>query len=511
MRCTHIKPYLQGKPTGKNNFLRISTTFYLIDKSFLKMKLKQVLTLCVLFCLGLGLVTCAQTQLQLQTDSSLIQDNVSRDNSLEIWWEQGLLPEENEAILQLVRQWEERSNVRVNLKLISQTQIAAELENAIKSGNVPDVAFPSNAGPGNLFPKWAWQGQLTDVTDILEPIQDSFIPIALLGVNYQNHISKQRSYYAVPLGLMTVNIHYWRNLLTEAGFKEADIPEDWQGFWAFWQQVQDRLHQQGREEIFGLGLPMSANGNDMKRAFLYFLDAHNVQILNENGELLLDRPENRQGLIDALAEYASFYQNGYVPPAATKWRDSGNNISFLEGQSLMVANGNLSIPLTQKLEDNPYNQRSKDIYYNKIVTRGWPHKPDGTSMTMLVGVKQAAIPASARHKENAKKFLSYFLQPENMSQWLEKTLKGRFVPPLSEMLNNPLWNNPKDPHFSAIVELQRGPTAPELQVFHPAYSLVNAQKIWQKALLSILQDGVSPQKAADRAIALIQDIFAQWN
>ena len=472
------------------------------------MKIRKTLTLFFLFCLTLGIATFSH--IESSTDSLTTHSQINPQNSLEIWWEQGLLPEENEAILQLARQWEKESGVKVNLKLTPRNAIASELEKAIATGNVPDIAYPDNAGPGSLFPRWAWQGKLADVRDILEPLQNSFSEVALSGVYYQNNVSQQRSYYAIPLGLMTTNIHYWRNLLAETGLNETDIPQDWQGFWAFWQQAGDRLHQAGRNNVFGLGLPMSANGNDMARGFVHFLEARNVQILNESGELLLDRPQNRQGLVAALAEYASFYQNGYVPPKATQWRDFGNNVSFLEGQSLMVTNGNLSIPLTQKLADNPYNQRSQNLYYRQIATRGWPDKLDGTPMTAEVEVKQAAILADAPHLEQAKQFIAYFLEPEHLSQWLE-SLKGRFLPPLQPILAGPFWNDPADPHFSTAISIQEGATRPQWQVLHPAYSEVNAQKIWQKTLSSILQDGVSPEEAADRAITQIQAIFAQWS
>ncbi|MBP0017306.1 MAG: carbohydrate ABC transporter substrate-binding protein [Cyanobacteria bacterium SBLK] len=474
------------------------------------MKIKNILTLFFLFGFALGIVTCSHTQIQSPPSTSAIDPEAKAQNSLEIWWTQGLLPEENEAIVKLTDEWERQSGMSVNLKLIPRTAIASELEKAIATGSVPDIAYPDNAGPGSLFPRWAWQGKLADVTALLEPLQDSFNEIALSGVYYQNHVSQERSYYAVPLGVATTNIHYWRNLLAEMGLDDTDIPRDWQGFWAFWQQASDRLHQNGRKDVFGMGLSMSDKGNDMARGFVHFLDARNVRILNKSGALLLEHPSNRQGLIDALAEYAGFYQEGYVPLGATEWRDSGNNISFLEGQSLMVFNGNLSIPLTQKLPNNPYNQRSRNLYYRQIATRGWPDKLDGTPMTAEIEVKQTAIFADAPHPKLAKQFLAYFLQPEHLSLWLE-SLKGRFLPPLQPLLESAFWNDPDDPHFAAAIAIQRGATRPPWQVLHPAYSEVNAQKIWQKTLLSILQDGLSPEEAADRAITQIQDIFAQWS
>ncbi len=474
------------------------------------MKIQSFLIPLLLSCLTLGTASCApKVKQEPSQDSSSSRVDVHPQTSLEIWWEHGFLPEENEAIADIVRQWEAQSGIKVNLRLLPPADIAAELDHAIEQGNPPDIAFPGGRAEV-LFTRLAWQGKLADVSDLLNPIEDALNPAALAGVNYQNQARDRRSYYAIPLGLHTTNIHYWRDRLAEAGFDEADIPEDWSSFWAFWQQVHERLQQAGRDDVFGIGLPMSVNGHDMSRGFWYFLGAHHVRILDENGQLLLDRPENRQGIADALAEYASFYQQGYVPPRATEWRDVENNVSFIEGESVMVSNGSLSIPLTQKWPDNPYNQQARDRYYNRIVTRSWPRRDDGSKIAATVAVRQLAIPATARHPEAAREFVAYLLETENLSQWLE-TLKGRFLPAFQPILERPFWNDPEDPHFPAAIAIQQGLTRPKYQVFHPAYSEVEAQKIWQNALASILQEEASPQEAADHAIKQIQAIFAEWN
>ncbi|MEM8641633.1 MAG: ABC transporter substrate-binding protein [Cyanobacteria bacterium P01_G01_bin.54] len=474
------------------------------------MRIRSFLIPLLLSCLTLGTVSCASPPQQESSEASpASQVETNAQTTLEIWWEQGFLPEENEAIADIVRQWEAESGITVNLKLLPTADIAAELDNAIETGNAPDIAFPGSQAEV-LFTRLAWQGKLADVSDLLNPIEASFNPVALSGVNYQNQVRDSRSYYAIPLGLTTTNIHYWRDRLAEAGFEAADIPEDWPGFWAFWQQVHGGLQQVGQNDVFAIGLPMSVNGSDMLGSFRYFLGAHNVRILDENGQLLLDRPENRQGIAAALAEYASFYQQGYVPPSATEWRNVGNNVSFIEGESVMVSNGNLSIPLTQKWPDNPYNQQSRDRYYNRIVTRGWPRRADGSAIAAAVAVRQLAIPATARHPEAAREFIAYLLETENLSQWLE-TLKGRFVPAFQPILERPFWNDPDDPHFPAVIAIQQGETRPKYQVFHPAYSEVEAQKIWQNALASILEGEASPQDATDRAIEQMQAIFAEWN
>ena len=39
-----------------------------------------------------------------------------------------------------------------------------------------------------------------------------------------NDVAKTRAYYAFPLKQQTMHVQYWADMLTEAGFKESDIP-----------------------------------------------------------------------------------------------------------------------------------------------------------------------------------------------------------------------------------------------------------------------------------------------
>ncbi|RAQ43998.1 ABC transporter substrate-binding protein, partial [Arthrospira sp. O9.13F] len=46
--------------------------------------------------------------------------------------------------------------------------------------------------------------------------------------------------------------------------------------------------------------------------------------------------------------------------------------------------------------------------------------------------------------------------------------------------------------------------------FNPAYSQVLSDNIWGQVIRAIVADGISPEQAADRAIAQIEGIFSNW-
>jgi multiple sugar transport system substrate-binding protein len=460
-----------------------------------------------LFGLGLGLANCTAPN-QISSLSPMVSTS---DADLTIWWEQGYLPEENVGVIQLVRQWEKASGLKADLKLMHITVLEQELLKAVaepKKYLVPDVVFAISLD-AKLAPRLAWSNQLTDVSGILEKHRDFYTPDALTQVTYRNNVVNERHYYAVPIGNAGEYIHCWLNFLEKINATVTDIPSDWDAFWRFWQQAQKQLRSQGHPALHGIGLCMSASGVDTFTSLRWFLDAHNAQVVSNNGELVLPEPENRQKLVDVLKEYTQFYQQGFVPPDAIDWTASGNNSRFLEGGLLMTHNPTLSIPLTQKLDANQYNKDATERY-RQIATLSWPRKLDGTPMQPRKGIKQIIILNQGKHPEAAKAFATYLIQPSHLNKLLKEGFKGRFLPVMPQLLSDPYWQNQADPHLSTALKIQEQPSPVPYEILHPAYSQILSQQVWGEMVLKILKEGDSPVAAADWAINQITSIWREW-
>ncbi|NJR65568.1 MAG: carbohydrate ABC transporter substrate-binding protein [Leptolyngbyaceae cyanobacterium CRU_2_3] len=454
--------------------------------------------------LGLGLANCT-TLSQTPTFT-----NASEQADLVIWWEQGFLPEENEQVIQIVRNWEKQSGLTVNLKLLPVDLIEQQLSRLVREPNnpdLPDIVYSVGVDP-SLAPKLAWRDQLMDLSEVIDPVKDRYTPVALSQVSYRNKVQGERSYYAVPLWQTDDYIHYWGNLIEEIGFSPTDVPVDWEPFWQFWQTAQTRLRSQGHPDIYGLGLCMSTIGFDTYTSFMMFLDAYNVAVVNAEGEFLLEESTNRQRLIAALDEYTRFFLDGYVPPAAMEWTGSGNNTSFLNGRILMTQNLTLSIPLTQKLPVNRYNQDATK-HYQQIVTIERPRKPDGTALPTRKGIKQAIVPKACLHPEEAKSFLTYLIEPKNLNQ-LINGFKGRVLPVMPQLFENSLWSGSTDPHLSTALKIYQSPSSIPYEVTHSAFSEAQSQQLWAKMVLKVIQDKVSPTEAGDWVINQIKNIWTEW-
>ena len=450
--------------------------------------------------LGWVLVSCnlgSQTQLSSEENTS----GETQSDVLTVWWDQGYLLEEDEAIREIVSNWERESGISVRLSFETEDELPSKAERALASGNPPDVLFSTRA-EYELIPRLAWEGKLADVSDVLEPVADLYDPSALQAVSLFDRTRNQRSYYAIPIYQTTIYFHYWGDLLATIGRQGSEIPRDWTGFWEFWKTAQDNLRSAGESEIYGLGLTLSPKSSDTYHFFEQVLEAYNVQLLDEAGQLQADDPNVRQGMIDSLKWITQWYDLGYVPPGATKWLNPDNNFNLLNRATLSSPNPTLSIPAAQRQDE--------EIYFQKLRTVEFPNKPNGDPMRYLVSVRQALVFTDSKHPEEAKDFLSYLVQPEVLDKYVKAAL-GRQFPVLKPSQQDPFWTDPKDPHISTATKmLAGGSTRPFYHTQNPAYSQVLEEHLWGKALDRILLEGVSPEDAADEAIDRMKQIFEEW-
>jgi multiple sugar transport system substrate-binding protein len=111
----------------------------------------------------------------------------------------------------------------------------------------------------------------------------------------------------------------------------ADVPKEWNAFWSFWcDQVQPAVHRAtGRDDIWGVGLSMSGEPAETQVEFFQFLAAYDAGYVSRNGGLVIDDPEVRRRLIEAIDAYTAVDRKGCTPPGSTTWHsDSDNNEQF---------------------------------------------------------------------------------------------------------------------------------------------------------------------------------------
>ena len=438
----------------------------------------------------------------------------STQNSLNVWWDKGFNPEEDEALRQLVLNWETKTGKKINLVLYSTDSLGDKIRRSMKAGNPPDVmmSFKAERSPNSRL---AWDNKLVDVSDVVNSVKNLYPKNILQTVNFYNNVEKKRSYYAVPIHQGTMHIQYWRDVLAEVGRSEKDIPSSWDAFWEFWKRVQDDLRQKNKQnkqsnnqsnnqsKIYALGLTLSPEAGDTYYLFEQILEAYDVEIVNPQGKLLIDEPKVRQGIIKVLNWYQRYYQQNYIPPAALNWLNPDNNRSMLNREIVMTPNATLSIPVAVR--------QDADIYNNHLGTIEFHNKPSGQPMRHLTMAEQAAILSESKNQKLAKEFLKYLVQAEVQKDYLVKA-GGRNSPVFEPAWQDSFWTNPNDPHISTATKTFR---EGNIRYFYtsqsPAYSRVLDKNVWGKAINQVIVSKISPEEAADKAIQQIKLIYQLWN
>jgi multiple sugar transport system substrate-binding protein len=419
---------------------------------------------------------------------------------LVVWWNKGFYEAEDRAIQGAIAKWEQQSGTKVELSLFSLEDIVTKTVSAVEAGNPPDLAF------GWLFdfrtsPKWAFDGKLEDVSDVVTPLQSRYLPVAVEGVTMLNGKTRRRAIYAVPIEQQTDHFHYWLDMLKDAGFSETDIPKTWHEFWDFWcVKVQPAARKKTGQRVYGIGLPESSSATDTFYHFYMFLNAYHVDWIDEAGKLHVDSPQVRDGFIKAFTDYTKVFKSGCTPAGSVNWNDADNNNNFHNRTTVSTPNPSLSIP-GKWLDD-----KNEDAYYNRIRTVEFPLGPDGKPVTNIVAVKQAIVFTDSKNKKGAKSFISYLIQPENLQPYVEGAL-GRWYPVMPELANTPFWTDGKDPHKSvAHNQYRQSDLRPFPTVFNWKIILVQAENVWGRAIGRIVSENWSPEKAVDEMIVRIKEL-----
>jgi multiple sugar transport system substrate-binding protein len=420
--------------------------------------------------------------------------------SAEVWWTQGFVPEEDDAIKKIVDDYQKASGNTIDLSIMPFAPQRQKIISAVTSGVVPDL-FQNN--PGEIVALFAWEDKLVDVTDVVATQREEFAETALLNTQCYNNVEKKRSFYGVPFTIDVLPNHIWRPLVEKAGYKMEDIPKTWDAYYDFFKGVQKKLRAQGVRNVYGLGFQLTTNGVDPNNVFNQFLIAYGGQnIVTKDGKLHLDDPQVKEAAIKALTYPTTAYKEGFVPPGAINWNDADDNNAFHGKQIVMDLDGTISteVAIIHKEED-----------YNDIVTMGLPLSNEGQAVPSQGGSVCGLIPKGAKNVAVAKDFLKYLIQPKVCDEYL-KTGIARRVPAMPSIVkDDPWWLDPKDPHRVAYTtQCLLSPTVPQFWVFNPAYAQVQNEHVFPTGWTDIMTGGMTPQAASDKAFKRIEEIFAKY-
>jgi len=433
-----------------------------------------------------------------------------QQRKLTVWWVKGYYKAEDDALFEAIKKFEAKhKDIKIELSQYSIQDTIPKTVAALDSGSPPDLAY-SDVYDFQVTAKWAYDGKLEDVSDVIDKVRNNFEPNALSTTFLYNNAEKKRAYYAFPTKQQTMHIQYWKDMLAEAGYTDKDLPTTWNEYWDFWcSKVQTGYRQKSGKRSFGTGFPMGVDSSDSFFSFLTFVDAYNVKMVNDSGKLLVDDPSVRQGLINAMRDYTAVYSKGCTPPSATSWKDPDNNVAFHNKTIIMTHNATISIAAKwlDDMNNTALSAEQREVarknYTQNIATAGFPLKPDGTKMTYRAAVKTGVIFKNGKNKTDAKKFLTFMLDDANLTPYVEGSL-GRWFPVTKKGQQSPFWKN--DPHRLAVYNQFMNGTSPFEFTKNYKFTVVNNENVWAKAMNRYLNEKVPLDKAVDEMIVRIKEL-----
>jgi multiple sugar transport system substrate-binding protein len=426
-----------------------------------------------------------------------------------VWWVKGFYKSEDDALLEAIRKFEAKTGTKVELSQYAVQDMIPKTVAALDSGTPPDVAY-ADSYDVQAAGKWAFEGKLEDLTDILTPMKAAFAPNTLETASLYNDQTKKKAYYGFPLKQQTMHVNIWKDMLEAAGFKQSNIPTKWADYWSFWcDKVQPAIRKATGQRIYAVGQPMGVESTDSFQSFYTFMDAYNVKLVDDNGKLLVDDPKVREGLIGALKDYTDTYVKGCTPPSSTTWKDPDNNVAF--HNKTIVMTHNFTISIAAKWLDDSLNpaltQEQRDLgkkaYEELILTTGFPNKPDGTPMKYRSDVKIGVIFTASKNKAKGREFIKFLLQEENLQPYVEGGL-GRWFPVTSAGQKSPFWQ--ADRHRKTVYAQFTGGTIPFDFTKNYKFTILNNENVWAKAMNRVVSEKVPVDKAVDELIARIKQV-----
>ncbi|MGY3031262.1 multiple sugar transport system substrate-binding protein [Bradyrhizobium sp. USDA 4354] len=433
----------------------------------------------------------------------------AQQKTITVWWGKGFYRSEDDALIETIKKFEAKTGIKVELSQYAIQDMIPKTVAALDAGTVPDVAY-SDSYDVQAQGKWAYEGKLEDLTDVMEPIKGRFVQNTLDASILYNDVAKKKAYYGFPLKQQSMHVQIWNDMLEKAGFKLSDIPNDWTGYWTFWcDKVQPAIRKATGQRLYAVGQPMGVESTDSFQSFYTFMDAYHVKLVDDDGKLTVDDPKVRENLIKAMKDYTDTYIKGCTPPSSTTWKDPDNNVAF--HNKTIVMTHNFTISIAAKWFEDSQNQAltqeqrdaGKKAYEQDIVTASFPKAPDGSTIRYRSDVKTGLVFTAAKNKAEAKQFISFLLQEENVRPYIEGAL-GRWFPVTKESQESPFWQ--ADKHRKAVYTQFKGGTAAFDFTKNWKFTILNNENVWAKAMNRVVSEKVPVDKAVDELIARIKQV-----
>ena len=378
---------------------------------------------------------------------------------LVVWWEEGYYAEEDEAVREIIAAFEQETGKQVELVFHPQAGASGQDRGGARGRPAARLRLRLRASP-TTSRQWAFDDRLVDLTDAVGHFSDLFDPDALDRVDAAQRERPGRRpctgcrWAARPTTSTSGRASWSRRASRSTTSRRSGRRSGRSGATRSSRRCARPL---GRDDIWGIGLPMSVEAVDTANAVRPVHDCLRGGLRDPR------RPaRHRRSGGPAQAHQGDRQLHGDLPQglhparfgrpgttAATTRRSSPRAV-------VMTPNQTLSIP-------NALKRERPDDYYENTATIEWPLGPTASRFP-IEAVVYRCRGLQGRRPRRHRQGVRPLPRGRGLARALSRLLRRAHAAADAEAARAPFWLDPSDPHrMAAVMQVSVAPAASRLR------------------------------------------------
>lgn len=242
---------------------------------------------------------------------------------LEVWLSVTFAETFNEAIREMVLEWERKTGNKVNLVLLPDRIFNEKLIHAIETRVTPDITLVTEFGDALAYAA----DLLVPLDDLVDRLgRDDILPQALTAMALPDPATGATRIYGLPI---IIEPFYW-HIRTDR-LREPVPPNP------TWDWLLRNAYAINRPpHIYGLGITLGG-GMDAPTLLYYLIALYGggfVTDISPTGANIF----NTEPTWRLFADLKRWWSDRLIPPDSIAWGDIDNNLAFMEGRVLAIHN-----------------------------------------------------------------------------------------------------------------------------------------------------------------------------
>ncbi len=398
---------------------------------------------------------------------------------LVMWASQTYTTEADALMDKQIKDWCAQNSVDIELNRMAGDVRIPKWKTAFETKQFPDIGAFLEMNDAAKFMLSGVLLETTDVVNKLNKLEGGYVEGAL-----RDSRRADGKYFMLPHYASTEVFYVRKDKLQEKGLA---LPETWDDVVNVAKKITDPA------KFWGWGAQVGTPSWDSEVEFSSTLWAYGATTWDAQGKVAIDSPETRS----VLNLFRDAWKAGIIPPEATTWDDSGNNMAYLTGITGMIWNTPSVLAAMEKSDPELLAKTEITLL------------PKGPKGRFTAGYYyRAGIFSSTKYPEAALGLMEYLTSPAQLRPVYDLSA-GNMMPVFKNMMNDDMWT--KSTQRETVVKMTEF-TVPQ---GYPGSTTPWIQDAWMdhtvcKMFNRVMVDGWDNDKAIAEAKSTLQKWYDDW-